>query len=232
MGSPIHSKLDNSSCAKPVASANYMHVVPNSHFWTDLNQIITSFDLCPQVLTKEYLLIGLNNSIKNGYKLKKLKKIDTQLSMQERFDTIAHMIVYVCGQWYNEKTFYTMLLTTLNSGFNITNGQKMERREVYRAIDGERDYQDLRWNSSLREGDVPDEEKPVAEWLNYLEYHLSKAKNENYHLNKDAALDELRKVAALAVRALEIHGCPLRDVTKGNQITLNPDLVGNGGKKE
>jgi len=88
---------------------------------------------------------------------------------------------------------------------------KLDRRDVYKRIDGERDYQDLRWNSNLREGDVPDEDKPVSEWLNYIEFHLLKAKNANYHLNKDASLAELRKVAALAVRAMEIHGCPARD---------------------
>jgi hypothetical protein len=94
--------------------------------------------------------------------------------------------------------------------YNLTNGLKMERTDVYKRIDAERKYQDLRWNSALREGDVPDEEKPVAEWLNYIEYHLSKAKDCNYHLSKNDALEELRKVAALAVRAMEIHGCPER----------------------
>jgi hypothetical protein len=210
---------------KIMNNANYVHVVPNSHFWTDLNQIITTFKYCPQELTRNYLSIGLNNSIKNGYKLKRVSEDMNQLSsIQAKFDTIAHMIEYVNSQEYNEQTFQVMLLTTINSGFNITNGQKMERREVYKAIDSERDYQDMRWNSSLREGDVPDEDKPVAEWLNYIEYHLSKAKEQNYLLNKNGSLDELRKVAALAVRALEIHGCPLRDLSKGNPITLNPDI--------
>jgi hypothetical protein len=94
----------------------------------------------------------------------------------------------------------------------------MERREVYNAIDGERNYQDMRWNTNLREGDVPDEDKPVAEWLNYIEYHLGKAKEQNYHLNKNGALDELRKVAALTVRALEIHGCPKRQINPEVQV--------------
>jgi hypothetical protein len=86
----------------------------------------------------------------------------------------------------------------------------MERKDVYKCIDGERDYQDWRWNTKQRPDNVSDEEKPVAEWLNYIEYHLSKAKVENYRLNHLAVLAELRKVAALAVRALEIHGCPER----------------------
>jgi hypothetical protein len=94
----------------------------------------------------------------------------------------------------------------------------MERHDVYKCIDSERKYQDMRWNTDLREDQIPDEDKPVAEWLNYIEYHLSKAKNENYHLNKESALDELRKVAALAVRAMEIHGCPERQINPEVQI--------------
>jgi hypothetical protein len=85
----------------------------------------------------------------------------------------------------------------------------MKRKEVYKRLDAERKYQDIVGESGRR-GDTPDEEKPVAEWVNYIEYHLSKAKDYVYHLRKDNALEELRKVAALAVRAMEIHGCPER----------------------
>ena len=100
----------------------------------------------------------------------------------------------------------------------------MKRNDVYKRIDGERDYQDLRWSGDLRVGDVPDEEKPVAEWINYIEYHLSKAKDCNYHLKTNDALAELRKVAALAVRAMEIHGTPERRMPDriGN-VKINPD---------
>lgn len=93
----------------------------------------------------------------------------------------------------------------------------MEKQVVYQRIDGELVYQDIKWENGLRSDRVPDSEKPIAEWLNYIEFHLDKAKNQNYHLNKDGSLDELRKVAALAIRALMIHGCPERD------------LSGNGG---
>jgi hypothetical protein len=57
---------------------------------------------------------------------------------------------------------------------------------------------------------TPDEEKPVAEWINYIEYHLSKAKEKVYHLDTQAALAEIRKVTALGVRTMEIHGAPER----------------------
>ena len=50
---------------------------------------------------------------------------------------------------------------------------------------------------------TPDEEKSVAEWVNYIEYHLTKAKDKVYHLRTDDALAELRKAGAhLGLRGL------------------------------
>jgi len=86
----------------------------------------------------------------------------------------------------------------------------MKRIEIYNRIDGERNYQDANWGTRREIEGTPDEEKPVAEWVNYIEYHLSKAKERIYHLDTEGALHELRKVTALGVRAMEIHGCPER----------------------
>ena len=82
----------------------------------------------------------------------------------------------------------------------------MERNDVYKMIDGERNHQDTRWH-----GEIPDSEKSVAEWLTYIEIHLNKAKTSVYNLDKIEALNELRKIAALSVCALEVHGCPPRE---------------------
>jgi hypothetical protein len=90
----------------------------------------------------------------------------------------------------------------------------MERQEIYNKINVERDYQDLRWSPRRKKNGTPDEQKPPAEWLNYIEFHLSKAKENVYLLNDEDALAEVRKVAALAVRCLEIHGCPDRIIPK------------------
>jgi len=86
----------------------------------------------------------------------------------------------------------------------------MERTEVYKRLDTERDYQDLRWTPRRETNGTPDEQKPPAEWINYMEFHLSKAKEAVYFLRDEEALAEVRKVAALAVRCLELHGCPER----------------------
>lgn len=93
----------------------------------------------------------------------------------------------------------------------------MERTEVYSRIDGERDYQDWRWENEIRDDGVPDKDKSPAEWLNYIEQHVSVAKTAVYYLNKEEVMNEIRKIATLAVRALEIHGCPERQIPEINE---------------
>lgn len=86
----------------------------------------------------------------------------------------------------------------------------MERKEVYNRIDGERDYQDSRWDLRDKFKSPVDEEKSIAEWILYMEHHLALAKENVYYLINEQALAEIRKVAALAVRTMEVHGCPER----------------------
>ena len=99
--------------------------------------------------------------------------------------------------------------------FNFKN---MERSEVYRCIDTERDYQDWKWNSVLKgiKYNVPDEEKSISEWINYIEYHINMCKISIYSLDKKNALDDVRKIATLAVRCLEVHGCSEREMVEEN----------------
>jgi hypothetical protein len=247
---PDYQKIRNAIYPKG-SSSRYSRVVPNSHFWTDLNQILQTIKYAiereihegekvsnvvygGEPITYEYFVIGLKNSIEHGYKLKQGEKPDNgkyydgeylhDLPLYKSFESIDEMIKYAESREFTLEIFYNLINGTIKNGLNLTNGLKMEREHVYKRIDAERKYQDLRWNSGQHAGDTPDEEKPVAEWLNYIEYHLSKAKDCNYHLNKMDALAELRKVAALAVRAMEIHGCPERIMPEriGN-LTINPD---------
>ena len=93
----------------------------------------------------------------------------------------------------------------------------MERVEVYDRINEERDYQDWRWDNDLREDRVKDKDKPPSEWLNYIKYHLEQGEISNYMLDKDQTMAEIRKIAALAVRAMEIHGCPKRVIPQSDE---------------
>ncbi|MFA5366599.1 MAG: hypothetical protein WC333_01840 [Dehalococcoidia bacterium] len=208
----------------------YMQSVPNSHWWPKLGGLIVSIEqhltildrlekavkdnqtYYGELLTKEHIIIGLENSIKHGYKLKPASKdLNEIIQINDPvFISIEQMIEFVKDEDFDFKDFLIFLQNTVENKLDLDNGLKMFRQDVYKRIDKERDYQDLRWNTNLREDEVPDEEKPVSEWLNYIEFHLSKAKNWNYHLDKEKSLAELRKVAALAVRAMEIHGCPER----------------------
>lgn len=215
--------------------ARYSHVVSDSHFWTDLEELLEFYKY--QELSKEYLLTGLKNTINNGYELQKLRAITA--TTKPYFINILSMAEYVEKE-YNKDMFVKMLNNTINNGIDLMEQKKtfkidvggipedeiedyirnvaiqfkknipMERQDVYNKIDKERDYQDLRWSPRREKNNTPDEQKPPAEWINYIEYHLGKAKEQVYMLEDEAALAEIRKVAALAVRCLELHGCPER----------------------
>lgn len=94
----------------------------------------------------------------------------------------------------------------------------MERKIVYAILDKECVYQDNKWTDANIEHGIPDDEKPVAEWINFMEYHLNKAKEAIYHLKTNAALSEVRKITALGVRAMEFNGCPERE---GYEVSVN-----------
>jgi hypothetical protein len=196
-------------------TTHFMHVEPNSHFWEDLNHLLNYLnhisvndDIGSEI---EYLIIGLENTIKNGYKIKAIDASKT--NPIQMFYSVQDIIKYLSEirllplelKWLKQ-----LIQNTIDNGINLTNGLKMERKDVYKFIDGERDYQDKTWVARRTADGTPDEEKPVAEWINYIEYHISKAKERVYHLDTQAALAEVRKIAALAVRTMEIHGAPER----------------------
>jgi hypothetical protein len=81
----------------------------------------------------------------------------------------------------------------------------MDRKEVYRAIDGERRHQDIRW------ADFDDKNNHPADWVIYIEKHLDSAKGAIYNSHDmDKFGAEMRKIAALAVACGEQHGMPDR----------------------
>ena len=90
----------------------------------------------------------------------------------------------------------------------------MNRKDVYRLIDGERDYQNLRWvNDKMPSGThihTPEE------WIVYMEDYLQEAKHilsrneapECYN----AAMAIMRKVTAMGVAAMEQIDTPARNL--------------------
>lgn len=83
-----------------------------------------------------------------------------------------------------------------------------DRAIVYRVIDSERHYQN---NLGVDRSDGVD--RTVGDYLTMLDCYLRKAKDQwtNNPGNLEA-LHEIRKVAAIAVRCMEEHGAPSREV--------------------
>lgn len=82
----------------------------------------------------------------------------------------------------------------------------MDRKEIYAALDSERDYQDKKW------GDVHTERvKEVGSYLTIIRGCLNRAEARFMDSKGDQeALTELRKVAAVCVACFENHGVAAR----------------------
>jgi len=91
------------------------------------------------------------------------------------------------------------------------------RQEVYDIISSERDYQ-VKWDRD-RTADPTinsymDKDKPVETWLLWMEEYLSQARSyATSSFDKGSSMDQVRKVAALAVACMEYHGAAKRHST-------------------
>ena len=82
----------------------------------------------------------------------------------------------------------------------------LSREDVYKLIDGEREYQ-----SKLGPDRTDGSDKTVGDYLTMLRSYLRKAENAwTDNAGCEPALDQIRKVAAIAVRCMEDHGAPER----------------------
>lgn len=89
----------------------------------------------------------------------------------------------------------------------------MTRPEVYNLIDGERNYQDDRWNANSGTGEGW---HSPQEWLSFIQDYTSEALHVGTRQADRYAFEQqmecVRKIAALAVAAMEQHGAPARKV--------------------
>lgn len=83
-----------------------------------------------------------------------------------------------------------------------------KRNLVYEAIDGERDYQDERWNFNTHGS------HSITEFLTYIRDYTEEALHiecrEEDETANAKAIDIIRKIAALGVACMEQYGAPLR----------------------
>ena len=81
----------------------------------------------------------------------------------------------------------------------------MKREDVYKLIDGERDYQDERWSYGTTEtGGV---HTSSNDWLVYMHDYIQEAMHYNSRNGdpqaKDFAMENIRKITAMGVAAME-----------------------------
>ncbi len=86
----------------------------------------------------------------------------------------------------------------------------IDRGTVYDSIDSERAYQDAqKGNSKRHEGQPP---MTPGEYILCMEKCLADARNDWYRPDGGkSCLNYVRKVAALAVGCMELHGSPRRE---------------------
>ena len=85
----------------------------------------------------------------------------------------------------------------------------MTRSEVYHLINGEREYQDNLW------GDLYDPNWSPSDWLIFIGWYLEEARNglkgcANVAEGREKQMNSIRKIAALAVAAMENNDTPNR----------------------
>ncbi len=82
----------------------------------------------------------------------------------------------------------------------------MNRADVYRLIDGERSYQDQKWNADTT---ISGGTHGIEAWYVFIEDYINEAKHILARLPKQIgdvrAMEIMRKVAAMAVCAMEQH---------------------------
>lgn len=87
----------------------------------------------------------------------------------------------------------------------------MTRQEVYQLLDGERAYQNSRWPDDPEE--VLSQHKTPLHFVVYMQQYLHRAVQELTFVadpNYQTLLDNIRKVSALGVAAMEKFGAPSR----------------------
>ena len=88
----------------------------------------------------------------------------------------------------------------------------MKRKEVYKVIDSERNYQDAIWNEQTSHSGG---KHSPEEWFMYIEDYVNEAKHllsrKSVQDSYPQAMVIMRKVAAMTVCAMEQHGVKIRE---------------------
>lgn len=91
---------------------------------------------------------------------------------------------------------------------------KTSREEVYKVIDGEREYQKnfIEPNPDRHQGEL---DHSVGDFIVMLTSYVREAQeNWTRHGGVEKSLNSIRKIAAIAVNCMEDHGAPKRNLTR------------------
>lgn len=83
----------------------------------------------------------------------------------------------------------------------------MTREDVYKLIDGEREYQEA---LPHHQDKMQQANTSVASWIVYMEKQLVRAKDKIYEMNEHEALTFIRKCTAVGVACMEHNDTPAR----------------------
>jgi hypothetical protein len=103
----------------------------------------------------------------------------------------------------------------------------MKREEVYKLIDGERDYQDQQWPENIAPTVTPTMNTyyplRIGEDLALIEVYLRKALDtwSTERRPEFETMGIIRKIAGICVRSMETNGAPMRNPPNPN---LNSEL--------
>lgn len=87
---------------------------------------------------------------------------------------------------------------------------RIPRSEVYKVIDGERTYQE---NLPSNRSEDPKRTRMVSEYLTMLDHYVRHAQDAwTSRAGQQVPLEDMRKIAALAVRCMEEWGAPARAI--------------------
>ena len=85
-----------------------------------------------------------------------------------------------------------------------------QRKDVYDALDSERDYQDKKFRGLFGTGRDATK-RSLDEFILYIQQYATEASALTTHGDEDEALNFVRKVGALCVGCMERHGAPRRE---------------------
>lgn len=97
----------------------YVQVDDDSYHFSTLQNILNIYEVSPEKLTKEYLIRGLCNSLKDGYEIKEITNNNNDVG-DNVINNISDFIIYLSNKQFNINNILFKIKDTLNSGYDLS----------------------------------------------------------------------------------------------------------------